>query len=140
MKTYWDSSALLAAVVRDEPHHAQANAALASAPDDWTTPHALAECFATLTGGRKSIQLSPADALRVIEGNFLPRLKLLDLGPDDYMTAMRSAQPAGARGGALYDLLHLQAARKLKAQRIYTINVRHFQAFAPDLARHICAP
>jgi predicted nucleic acid-binding protein len=140
VKTYWDSSALLAAVISDEPHHAAANAALATVQDDWSTPHALAECFATLTGGRKSIQLTPANAMQIIEVNFLPRLSLWKLTPADYLTAMRKAQAAGARGGALYDLLHLQAARQLKAQRIYTLNVRHFQAFAPDLANCICAP
>lgn len=140
MRTYWDSSALLAAVISDEPNHPRASAALAAARDDWTTPHALAECFATLTSGRKTVQLTPGDAWRVVEVNFLPRLRLFDLKPDGYLAAMKNAQSAGARGGALYDLLHLQAARQLKAQRIYTIHVRHFQAFAPDLAKFISAP
>jgi hypothetical protein len=37
-------------------------------------------------------------------------------------------------------MLHLQAARRGSAKRILTVNVRHFQAFAPDLKNIISLP
>jgi hypothetical protein len=53
---------------------------------------------------------------------------------------MQRSQDAGARGGAVYDMLHLQAARRCRANRILTINLRHFQTFAPDLKHSIALP
>jgi hypothetical protein len=36
---------------------------------------------------------------------------------------MRNSQMVGARGGAIFDMLHLQAARRGAAKRILTLNV-----------------
>ena len=137
---YFDSSALVAAMVDEEEHHAAALEALAEASDGVTLTHALAETFATLTSGRAEIQLSPNDALRVIEVNVVQRLKVMDLSLSDYRHAMQTSQKAGARGGAIFDMLHLQAARRCRATRILTINLRHFQTFAPDLKKLIMLP
>ena len=49
--------------------------------------------------------------------------KSLILGLSDYQQAMRHSQTVGARGGAIFDMLHLQAARRGAATRILTINV-----------------
>jgi len=38
------------------------------------------------------------------------------------------AQNRGVRGGGIYDYLHLAAARKAKAGRIYTLNLSNFRA------------
>ena len=38
------------------------------------------------------------------------------------------------------NLLLLVCARKVKAQKIYTLNRRHFAALAPDLAAKITTP
>jgi hypothetical protein len=62
------------------------------------------------------------------------------LASGDYQQAMRSSQLVGARGGAIFDMLHLQAARRGAATHILTINVRHFQTFAPDLRSMISLP
>jgi len=113
---------------------------LAGIPNGATCTHALAETFATLTSGRLDIQLSPNDALRMIEANICGRLEVIDLTLADYRQAMRNSQGAGARGGAIFDMLHLQAARRCKATHILTINVRHFQIFAPDLKDLITLP
>ena len=138
--TYFDSSVLVAAMVEEEEHHASALRALADATDGVTSTHALAETFATLTSGRAEIQLSPKHALRIIEANVLQRLEVMELTVADYRRAMQSSQSAGARGGAIYDMLHLQAARRSGATRILTVNLRHFQTFAPDLKQRIVLP
>jgi len=68
------------------------------------------------------------------------RLSLVSMSPADYVIQIEAAGPAGARGGAIYDLLLLACARKVKDQRIYTLNQRHFVALAPDLAARIAVP
>jgi toxin FitB len=138
--TYFDSSALVAAMVEEEEHHAGALRALSETPEGVTSTHALAETFSTLTSGRADIQLSPDDALKIIDANVVRRLKVMDLSLSDYRQAMQSSQGVGARGGAIFDMLHLQAARRQRATCILTINLRHFQTFAPDLKHLIMLP
>ena len=138
--TYFDSSALVAAIVEEEEHHQAALRALAEVSDGATSTHALAETFATLTSGRADIQLNPNDACKIIEANVVRRLEVMDLNLSDYRRAMQSSQSSGARGGAIFDMLHLQAARRRRATRILTINLRHFQTFAPDLKHLIVLP
>ena len=138
--TYFDSSALVAAMVEEEEHHEAALRDLADTSDGVTSTHALAETFATLTSGRADIQLSPNDALKIMEANVVRRLEVMDLTLSDYRRAMQSSQSAGARGGAIYDMIHLQAARRCRAKRILTLNLRHFQTFAPDLKHIIALP
>ena len=127
-------------MVEEEEHHAAALGALADPEEGFTSTHALAETFATLTSGRLEIQLTPQEATQVIESNVAQRLQVLELSMADYRKAMQGSQAAGARGGAIYDMLHLQAARRGEAARILTINVRHLQTFAPDLKEIISLP
>jgi len=130
----------VAAMVEEEEHHESALKALADTSDGVTSTHALAETFATLTSGRLEIQLSPNDALKIIEANVVRRLEIMELTLSDYRCAMQTSQSVGARGGAVYDMIHLQAARHCRATRIFTINLRHFQNFAPDLKSRIVLP
>jgi predicted nucleic acid-binding protein len=127
-------------MVEQEEHHSAALKALAGSVDGFTSTHAIAETFATLTSGRLEVQLTPAEAAQVIDANIIQRLRVLDLGLSDYQQAMRNSQTVGARGGAIFDMLHLQAARRGSAKRILTVNVRHFQIFAPDLTSIISPP
>lgn len=93
-----------------------------------------------MTSGRLEVQLTPAEATQVIDANIVGRLQIIDLRLTDYQRALRNSQAVGARGGAIFDMLHLQAARRGAASRILTINVRHFQVFAPDLKDIISLP
>jgi hypothetical protein len=51
------------------------------------------------------------------------------LSISETIRAMHEVQSRGVRGGGIYDYLHLVAARKAKARRIYTLNVSDFRAF-----------
>ena len=46
------------------------------------------------------------------------------------MAVLAECEPRGVRGGAVYDLLHLAAARKAKAEVFVTLDARNFQALA----------
>jgi predicted nucleic acid-binding protein len=72
--------------------------------------------------------------------NVHDRLSLVSLSAAEYLRVVESAGPAGARGGAIYDLLLLACARKVKAAKIHTLNRRHFVALASDLEEQIVSP
>ena len=133
MRDFFDSSSLLAAMIEDESGHEKALAALPSTRDGYASTHSLAECFATLTGGRITSRLTPAIAAEMVEFNVAKRLTLVSLTQAEIAAALKTAASVGARGGAIYDVLLLGAARKCGADRIHTLNHRHFAAFAPDL-------
>lgn len=137
MTEFFDTTVLVAAMVEDEPQHEFCLAALEDAVNGHTATHSLAECYATLTGGRLGVQVSPADAARLIRHNVHDRLALVSVTASEYLKLIEAAGPAGARGGAIYDLLLLACARKARAERIYTLNRRHFAALAPDLASRL---
>jgi predicted nucleic acid-binding protein len=140
MIEFFDTTVLVAAMVEDESRHEACAQALEAAGNGHAALHSIAECYATLTGGRMGVQLSAADAGRLIRHNLHERLALISLSTAEYFKLLDHAGPAGARGGAIYDLLLLACARKAKAERIYTLNERHFAALAPDLAAQIAIP
>jgi len=125
-------------MIEDESGHEKALAALSSTRDGYASTHSLAECFATLTGGRITSRLTPAIAAEMVECNVAKRLTLVSLTQAEIAAALKTAASVGARGGAIYDVLLLAAARKCGADRIHTLNYRHFAAFAPDLRVRLC--
>ena len=140
MKQYFDTSILIAAFVEDERHHEACAEILAGAEDGVILAHGMAECFSILTGGRLSVKLSAEIAARLLEVNVANRLKIVTLTPKETLQVLKSAQTHGVRGGGIYDAMHLAAARKSEADEIFTLNIRHFHAFAPDLMDRIKAP
>ena len=140
MKQFFDTSVLISAFVEDERCHEACAAAVAAAQDGFVYAHALAECFSILTGGRLSVQLPAADATRIIEANVYDRMSVISLTPRESMRLLADCHRLGVRGGGVYDCLHLAAARKGGAEELLTLNVRHFAAFAPDLASKIRQP
>lgn len=123
-----DSSVLVASLVPDDPQHEACDAVL-NTGDLRIYVHSIAEIFSTLTGGRQSIRTDPATATEVIAKSILPFAQTVTLSASDLLHAINAAQARGIRGGAIYDYLHLVAARKARAERFYTLNVSDFQAF-----------
>jgi predicted nucleic acid-binding protein len=126
-----DSSILVAAIVQSEPEH-DACRKLFTSTSCALYSHGIAEAFSTLTGGRTGNRLAPSVAASLLADAFVPRLTVLSLTPSEMLHALRDAENRGVRGGAVYDYLHLVAARKAKATRFYTLNLSPFLA----LRRH----
>ena len=123
-----DTSVLVAAMVADEDFHEECDALLDSGSLG-IFAHGLVETFSTLTGGRAAFRMSAETATTVLEEDFIPSLEVISLTPTETLRAMRDSQPRGVRGGAIFDYLHLVAARKAKAKRLYTLNVANFRSF-----------
>jgi predicted nucleic acid-binding protein len=126
MSQYLDSSVLVASLSPDDPDHAACDALLNQA-GSWISPHALNETFATLTGGRLGLRVDADVAAMMIRESIVPCVNFVDLAVDEIVAAQGSARKQGVRGGGVYDYMHLVAARKAKADILYTINLSDFQ-------------
>ena len=137
--TLVDTSVVVASLDPDEPHHLACDRVLAAGQHKLYA-HALAETFSILTGGRLGRRLHPAAAAGLIQESVLPFVQLVSLSGKEVMAALATAQARGARGGAVYDLLHLVAARKAGVSRLLTLDVRNFQALVLQGDPHIEGP
>lgn len=123
-----DTSVLVAAMVAGEPYH-QACLDVVATGQCGLYLHGVAEAFNTLTGGRKAFRLAASTAAELLEDDFVPRLTIVTLTVTETLRAMHEAESRGVRGGAICDYLHLVAARKAQATKLYTLNVSNFVAF-----------
>lgn len=123
-----DTSVLVSSMVATEAHHA-ACARILNAGDAAIYLHSLAETFNTLTGGNRSFRLPAADATLLIEEDYLPHLTVISLTAAETLRAMRESESRGVRGTAIFDFLHLVAARKAGAEKLFTLNIGDFRAF-----------
>ncbi len=72
--------------------------------------------------------------------NIVKRMTVVSLTAKETFRMLSEAEENGIRGGGVYDALHLAAARKVNADEIFTLNRRHFSAFAPDLSSRLRVP
>lgn len=129
MNAFLDTSVLVASLDPDEPRHVACDK-LISAGGHGVYVHGLAETFSVLTGGRQGRRLSSAAAVRLIDSSILPFVQAHALSGKDLVGALAECEARGVRGGAVYDLLHLIAARKAGAEVLMTLDARHFQALS----------
>jgi len=122
-----DTSVVMASLDPDELHHAACDKLLV-AGGHLLYSHGLAELFSVLTGGRQGRRLRPTAAAALLADSVLPFVRVVTLTPAQTMAALQACDERGVRGGAVYDLLHLMAARKAGAQRLITLNRRDFEA------------
>ena len=125
MSDLLDSSVLIAALIPDEPGHAE-SLALLKRGDCAIYLHALHETFSTLTGGRMAIRVDAGVAARMLRESISPQVTVVALTTDEVLDAIDTARRHGVRGGAIYDYMHLVAARKANAATLHTLNLDDF--------------
>ncbi len=130
MKQFLDTSVLVEACLSQSPKFAAADA-LVNGSDVFTSAHALAEAYATLSGDPR-LRIQPADAAQMVE-DLAATVAVRALRAADYRQLISSAPAKGIRGGTIYDALHAQTARLCGCTEIRTINLPHFKHVAPDL-------
>lgn len=131
MTRYLDSSILVSSLLPDDPDYPACDALMGQA-GIWTSPHALNETFATLTGGRLGTRIDADFAARMIRESIRPCVQFVELTVDDILDAQAQARQQGVRGGAVYDYMHFIAAKKVGADKIITINVSDFQCLSRE--------
>jgi predicted nucleic acid-binding protein len=118
MKTYWDSSALVAAV------ETPAMQLRLQRERGVTRSHALAEVFSTITGNPKN--RADAQIAAEILASLAKSLDFVDLTADEMLAALKSARKLGVRGGRVHDFFHAVAAKKSGAKKIVTLDKNDF--------------
>jgi predicted nucleic acid-binding protein len=131
MKTMFDTSVLVAAMIPAHQHHHQAAPWLrrAHAGDfPWfICAHSLAECYATLTAPTRSLGFAPALAVQAIRENVTAKnAVVVELTTADYQAAIENVATLGLASGVIYDALIATAAQKVGIERFLTLNVKHF--------------
>jgi predicted nucleic acid-binding protein len=145
MKVLLDTSVLVAALVDEHGDYVRSFAildrVLSGKDDGYVAAHSLAEIYSVFTRSPPPMRHSPEQALRSLEENVLNFFKISSLSSADYVALVRDAALAGIQGGAIYDAVLLKSAAKAEVERIYTLNLRHFQALAPpDIIPRIFSP
>ena len=95
--------------------------------DVFTSAHALAEAYATLSGDPR-FQIQPSDAAQMVE-DLANTLFVRELTVADHCQVISSTPLKGVRGGTIYDVIHAETARRCACKQIRTLNI----AVAPDL-------
>jgi len=74
--------------------------------------------------------LNATVAARLIAQSVIPLVQVQQLSGKDMLAALAECEARGVRSGAVYDWLHLAAARKAGAEALITLDVRDFRAMA----------
>lgn len=141
MKTFFDTSILVAAFWEDHPHH-QISLNVFSATrkkEAACAAHSLAEVYAVMTRLPVRPVVTGEQAMLFVH-EMRDRLTVITLTENDYYATLQEAAERGHLGGRIYDALLLRCAAIAKAETIYTWNLKHFQHLAPDIASKIQTP
>jgi predicted nucleic acid-binding protein len=138
---FLDTSVWVAGFSDWHPHHNASRLLLAGSgvQNLACAAHSLAEVYATLTRLPGELRAHPRAAMQFLE-TIQRRAAVISLDAREYVETIDAISNRGMGGAVVYDALLLACARKSGAERIYTWNLRHFRAIAPDLAQRIRTP
>ena len=141
MREFFDTSVLIAAFWGGHANHEASIKQFAKAEQKHSScaAHTLAELYATMTALPVK-PLIPPEQVHLFVEEVRKRLSLVSLEPEEYYETIRMAAERGLTSGRIYDALLMSCAAKAKAEVIYTWNLKHFQAIAPELAPYIRTP
>jgi predicted nucleic acid-binding protein len=141
VKIFLDTSVMIAAFLEGDLQHEKCRKLLLKSTPATTACgiHSVAEFYSVLTRLPEPLRLRTENAWLLVE-EIRKRVTLVTLTATEYFDELKRAADAETKGGALYDALLLRCARKYGADHIYTLNLRHFRAIAPDLADRIDIP
>ena len=141
MKEFFDTSVLVAAFWRGHPQH-DASLTLVSAANKRKSAcaaHTLAEVYSTMTALPVKDVIPPEHALLFVQET-RDRFTIVTLSAGEYYKTIEQAAARGMVSGRIYDALLLQCAVKVKAETIYTWNLKHFRAIRLDAADRMRTP
>jgi predicted nucleic acid-binding protein len=144
MKVFLDTNVLLAGSLGEHSQHALAQPVMESIQtgktNGYTSGHAILETYSILTRMPTLPRIPAAQSLALVQENILKHFTVIALTASEYSSLVTRLGREVIGGGQVYDALHLECARKAGVDKIYTFDVRHFQALAPDLGGRIVAP
>jgi predicted nucleic acid-binding protein len=141
MKDFFDTSVLVAAFWRGHREHDASLKLVAAANKKKSSCalHTLAEVYATMTALPVKDVIPPDQAVLFVQ-EVRDRFTVVTLNEDEYNDTIQQAAERGFASGRIYDALILRCAAKIKAEVIYTWNVKHFKVIDPKQAHKIKTP
>ena len=101
--------------------------------------HSLAEVYSVVTRLPKPYRLSAEIARRLMLEN-LSNFERIALTSTDYESVLESGVRLGIVGGGIYDALIARSAIVGNADRLLTLNAKHFIRLGEDVARLVQVP
>ena len=143
MNVLFDTSVIVAALLPQHQRHTpcfiQLQAAKLAQIKGYLSTYSLAELYSVLTRMPSQPRISPKDAKRLIENN-LKYLETVVLEQADYQAAIAQMTALNLPGGGIFDALIAQAALKSAAERLLTLNPKHFTRLGTELAQIVHVP
>jgi predicted nucleic acid-binding protein len=141
LKAFFDTSVLVPTFYGDHQHHdASADVFLKFGKKQACCGvHSLAEVYSTLTRMPGKHRISGEQTMLFLS-TMRERLTIVTLDDDEYFTAIGAAAAADVVGGTIYDAILAHCAIKVRAEAIYTWNVKHYRMFGAEVARRVRTP
>jgi predicted nucleic acid-binding protein len=139
----FDTSVVIAALSRPHARHAVARPWMDAVVDGRVglvlSAHSIGELYAYFTAVRE-IAMPPGDAARMIRTDVVDRARVRTLPALSYVRLLGKLGGLDIRGGAVYDAIHAEVARREDVDGILTINTKHFLRVWPDDTDRIIDP
>jgi predicted nucleic acid-binding protein len=141
MKSFFDTSVLVATSVEGHEHHERSFALFIDADRKTAccAASSLAELYRTLTRLPGKFRLSADQAMLFLD-SVEERREVISLDPREYRLAIREAATAGIVGETIYGASLGRCALKARATRIYTWAVGDFQRLSTEIAEKVRTP
>ncbi|GCL40362.1 MULTISPECIES: type II toxin-antitoxin system VapC family toxin [Nostocales] len=142
VKILFDTSVLVAAILVKHPHHFPCWSWLEKVKtslEGFIITHTLAELFSVISSFPSQPRFSPQITQRLIQEN-LKEFQIISLTEDDYYQATENMVNLGLTGGAIYDSLIAYSALKIEADKILTLNGKHFLRLGDSIAELVEVP
>jgi len=144
VKTLFDTSVIIAALVEAHPAHPRAFPWLKRAKEkDFeliVAGHTMAELYAVLSTLPTKPRISPAVAWRLIHENIGAVGKIVSLTAAEYSATIQKMSEVGLAGGITYDALIAKVAEKSKVEQLLTLNPDHFKRVWPEGEKIVVSP
>lgn len=144
MKVFFDTSVIIAAFINVHPKHEKSLRWLQRVKkkeiEGIISVHSLIESYSILTTLPLSPKIYPLLAVDLIKENILKNFVVVKYNTTDYIRLLDEFSSGNIIGGASYNGLILYVARKIKIDRILTLNVNDFIRISPQLTKIISEP
>lgn len=81
-----------------------------------------------------------SDQAMLFLGHLRQRLTIVALTETEYFQAIEDNAALGIVGGTIYDALLARCAIKVRAETLYTWNLRHYKLLGPDIEKLLKTP
>jgi predicted nucleic acid-binding protein len=143
VKVLFDTSVIIAALLPKHSSHAPCFAQLQAAElnqiQGYLSTHSLAEVYSVMTRMPSQPRISPQEAQLLLE-RCLQYLEAVPLEIADYRAAIAQMITLNLPGGGIFDALIAQAALKISADQLLTLNPNHFTRLDAAIAQMVGVP